>query len=125
MQIQFSLDSNLCPYMIRSYQPGTIKINDQQHHHSLILTDNKLISSWPPQSFTELKQQHLQQLLQLEPQIVIIGTGKQQHFLGQDLMQLFLAKNIGLEVMNTLSACRTYNVLMSEGRSALAALLIN
>jgi uncharacterized protein len=59
----------------------------------------------------------------LKPEIVLIGTGSKQIFLPPELMMFFYSRNTGFEVMTTDAACRTFNVLASEGRKVVAALL--
>ena len=122
--MQFNLDSESGKYQITSYKPGQVIINKQIYTRSIIVTAEQLMSDWPPQSFTDLTVEHLRVLLNLAPQIVILGTGENQYFLAQELILLFLQQGIGIEVMNTDAACRTYNVLMSEGRNVIAALLL-
>jgi uncharacterized protein len=91
---------------------------------SFIVAPDRLVEDWPPQRFDELTGEHLQAALALEPEILIIGTGSQQHFLPGELMAALSRGGIGVEVMDTAAACRTYNVLLSEDRKVVAALLM-
>jgi uncharacterized protein len=109
---------------IRAYDEGYIRINDQTIRRSLIVTPEKLITDWPPQSFTDLQADHLEQLLALDPEIVLLGTGARQHFPNPRLSSPLLSWGVGLEVMDTAAACRTYNFIMAEGRRVAAALLL-
>lgn len=122
--MQITLDPNIGAFTIRSYQPGKILVNSRVIQRSIILTPDELIETWPPQNFTELTKNHLETLLSNKPEIVILGTGAIQHFLSPELTDLFYHNKIGLEVMATDAACRTYNVLISEGRKVTAGLLI-
>lgn len=122
--MQFNLDNNQGKYQISSYQTGEITINKEVYIKSIIITQEQLITDWPPQQFTELTEDHLTTIINLNPQIVVLGTGEKHHFLAQHLMLPFLQRGIGIEVMNTNAACRTYNVLLSEGRNIIAALLL-
>lgn len=122
--MQFNLDDNFGKYQINSYQPGQVVVNKQIYTHSIIITPEQLITDWSPQIITEITLDDLKIILELSPQIVIIGTGEQQHFLDVTLSLLFLERGIGIEVMNTDAACRTYNVLMSEGRNVVAGLIL-
>ncbi|MFO1429619.1 MAG: Mth938-like domain-containing protein [Candidatus Competibacteraceae bacterium] len=108
---------------IRAYDEGYIRINDQTIRRSLIVTPEKLITDWPPQSFSDLQVNHLEPLLALDLEIVLLGTGARQHFPHPRLSHLLLSRGVGLEVMDTAAACRTYNFIMAEGRRVAAALL--
>jgi uncharacterized protein len=122
--MQFNLDNNIGKYQINAYQPGQVIINKQTYTNSIIITPEQIITNWAPQSFAEITADNLKIILDMVPQVVIIGTGEQQHFLGQELLLPFLQQGIGIEIMNTDAACRTYNVLMSEGRNVVAALVL-
>jgi uncharacterized protein len=118
-----SRDINHGQFEIRSYAPGAIKINDITYDHSVILTQNSLIV-WSPATLQEVTAQELEPILKLEPTIVLLGTGVQATFVGDPLLRSLYENQIGVEVMTTDAACRTFNVLMSEGRNVVAALLI-
>jgi len=100
-----------------------IKVADEWYAKPLILAPNKLIPDWPVNTLADLDDSRLEPVFELEPDILLIGTGQQQHFLPAELMMSFYQRNIGAEVMNTAAACRTYNVLASEERRVVAALL--
>lgn len=122
--MQITLDPNQGAFTIRSYKPGEILINDQAIQRSVILTPDELIETWEPQNFAELTKIHLENLWFNQPEIVILGTGDAQHFLSPEMTNPFYQRKIGLEIMSTDAACRTYNVLISEGRKVTAGLLI-
>ncbi len=109
---------------IRAYAPGRISINDRLLSASFILTPTTLIEDWPPQRFEDLTLEHLQMALDLEPEILLIGTGSVLRFPEARIMAEIQQRGIGLEVLDTAAACRTYNVLVSENRSVVAALLM-
>jgi uncharacterized protein len=109
--------------VIRSYGPGQVKIRDGLYHASLIVTPTKIISDWPPQSFSDLDASHFEALVALEPELVVLGTGKYLRFPAPAVTRALIDANVGLEVMDTGAACRTYNILMSEGRKVVVALL--
>lgn len=121
--MELSLDFSQGKYQIRSYEPGRLVINTETYTQSIIVSLNDL-SLWPPNSFAELQPNHLEAILVLQPQIVLLGTGEKQIFPPPELLAVFADKNIGVEVMNTAAACRTFNVLVSEGRNVAAGLLI-
>lgn len=122
--MELNLDTGEGQYHIRGYGDGFIQINDEKVDHSIIITANKLINPWPPQSLTELNATHFLLLFDLNPEIVLLGTGRHLAFPNPALLADFYEKKIGIEVMNTAAACRTYAVLMAEGRKVAAALLI-
>lgn len=116
-------DHNAGDFEIHSYEPGKIKINDDVYHESILLGAH-LLQCWQPQHFDQMNVNDLESILQLEPQVVLLGTGELLHFPGNNMLNIFREKHIGVEVMSTSAACRTFNVLMSEGRNVIAALLI-
>ena len=109
---------------IRAYQPGRITVNETSLTHSFIVASDQLVTDWPPQRFEDLTAEHLKMALALDPEILIIGTGDKQHFLSGELMGALNRGTMGVEMMDTAAACRTYNVLLSEGRKVVAAILV-
>jgi uncharacterized protein len=122
--MELNLDIGEGLYSIRGYDTGFIQINNDKIDHSIIVTPNKLINPWPPRSLAELKTGHFLLLFALHPAIVLLGTGSHFAFPEPALLADFYNNNIGIEVMSTPAACRTYAVLMAEGRNVAAALLI-
>ncbi|MES2142660.1 MAG: Mth938-like domain-containing protein [Pseudomonadota bacterium] len=122
--MELNLDTGEGQYHIRAYDVGFIQVNDEKIDHSLIVTPNKLINPWAPQSLAELDAAHFLPLFDLEPTIVLLGTGPHFSFPIPALLTDFYTKKIGIEVMTTAAACRTYMVLMAEGRKVAAALLM-
>ena len=110
--------------VIRAYAPGRINVSDVMLTKSFILAPDRVLEDWPPQRFEDLKAAHLEAALALEPEILIIGTGATQRFLPGNLLAELSIKGIGVEVMDTAAACRTYNILLSEDRKVVAALLM-
>ncbi|MBI4005804.1 MAG: Mth938-like domain-containing protein [Gammaproteobacteria bacterium] len=111
-------------YRIDSYKKGLISINGIKYSSSLIITPAQLIPDWPPQRFTDLATQHIEQITALAPEIIIIGTGNKICFLPPELVSLIGNLNIGVEVMDTGAACRCYNLLIGEGREVAAGLIV-
>lgn len=122
--MRFSLASDNIKNNIRAYAQGAVTVNDEFIYCSVIVTPEQLIKDWPPQCFAELEAPHFVQLQILKPEIVILGTGARQQFPHPRLTHILLSQGIGLEVMDTAAACRTYNIIMSEGRQVAAALLM-
>lgn len=122
--MELHLDTGEGFYQIRAYGKGFIQVNEEKIQHSIIVTPEKLID-WPPRSIAELKDTHLLSILALQPSIVLLGTGEKLHFPDPALLHGFYSKKIGIEIMNNAAACRTYSVLMAEGRNVAVALLID
>lgn len=120
----FELDENRAFYQIRAYKPGVIKVNDKIFTKSLIITPTQLIENWDPQSVNELSFTALSPVIKLKPDILLIGTGNTQVFLPLDTYGELINHGMGVEVMNTSAACRTFNALSSENRNVVAALII-
>jgi uncharacterized protein len=122
MHIQLETGGNA--NLIRTYGPGQIVVNDQQYRTSLIVLPERIVTDWPPQSFQELAPEHMQALATLDREIILIGTGRRLRFPSAELLAPMAQAGIGWEIMDTGAACRTYNVLVNEGRKVVAALLM-
>jgi uncharacterized protein len=119
----FALDDHSAAYHIRGYQPGLIQINEMQFSCSLMLTPEQLIQEFSPQHAKELSAESLAPLHALKLDIVLIGTGGTLVFLPPEIYGNLINLGIGVEVMNTAAACRTFNALASEGRRVAAVLI--
>lgn len=122
MQIRLDMPSG--HNVIRAYARGQVTVNQQIFRASLLVTPQRVVADWPPQSFGALEPAHFEPVAALEPEIVLLGTGARLRFPPAGLIQPLARAGIGFEVMDTGAACRTYNVLMAEGRRVVAALLI-
>ncbi len=109
---------------ITGYGIGYIEVNKTAYPHALIVQPDGDVMSWAVEDQAELSVEHFAKLAALKPELVIIGTGKQQLFLKPNLLQPLIQAKIGFEMMDSQAACRTYNILMSEGRKVLAAILL-
>lgn len=118
------LDENRAIYQIRSFKPGCIRINDKILYQSVIVAPNQLIENWQPQLFTELTADTLAVILTLQPNVLLIGTGTTLEYLPAEVYGNLINHGIGVEVMDTGAACRTYNALSAENRNVVAALII-
>ena len=110
-------------YQIRSVSNQGIQINDRLYTGSLIVSVDTLIDNWAARNAEELDQELLKPAIELKPDLLLIGTGGTHVFLSQKLTWQLISAGIGVEVMTTAAACRTYNIVMLEGRNAVAALL--
>ena len=125
MIMQLSPEKNTAAYQIKRFSPNSIQINEQSFYTSLIVTANRLIADWEPTQATEISLTSLDPIMNLKPAILLIGTGENQAQLPQDITGALLEQGIGLEVMDTAAACRTFNILTAEERNVAAALIIN
>jgi uncharacterized protein len=111
-------------FLVRSYAPGEVRVGDAVLHRSCLISAEQLIDDWRPQTLDELSEADLAAVFALQPEIVVLGSGTRQRFADPRLLAAILARGIGCEVMDTGAACRTYNVLVSESRRAVAALFL-
>lgn len=99
-------------------------VNSQRFEKSLIVLPDQLIPDWDPRTVDALSEAHFAQLATLNVEIILLGTGRTLRFPAQRLMLPLVQAHIGCEVMDSFAAARTYNILMGEGRSVAAALLL-
>jgi uncharacterized protein len=111
-------------YLITGYGAGYIEINKQHYSQNLIVMADKLVLDWQTTDFASLAEAHFAQIVALNPEVVLLGTGEKHQFLHPRIYQALTSYGIPLECMTTAAAGRTYNFLMSEGRNVAAALLI-
>lgn len=110
--------------LVRSYANGELTVGGAVLHASCLISADALITDWRPQTMAELTLGDLQPVIALQPELVVIGSGNRQRFPSTQLMAALLERGIGCEVMDTSAACRTYNVLVSENRRVVAALML-
>lgn len=110
--------------LFTGYGPGYVAINNMRHEKHIVVTADS-VTEWNVSGFETLGAAHFESLLALKPEIVILGTGATLRFPRPELARLATAAGIGLEVMDSKAACRTYNILIAEGRKVLAAILVD
>lgn len=120
----FTLDENHAQFQVRAYSSDGIQINETIYTQSLIISPTRLIEHWPPQSLRDLRAEHLSCIIELSPAILLIGTGETLEFPQLDVYGTLINEGIGIEIMNTGAACRTYNALTAENRNVAAALIL-
>lgn len=108
-----------------AYGEGYVSINNQRHEDNMIVLPTELRSGWTAARPDSLTAADMEQLLGLGTEIVLLGTGSRLRFPPGPLLRPFAAAGIGLEVMDLQAACRTYNILVTEGRKVAAALLFD
>jgi uncharacterized protein len=110
-------------YLITGYSADFVEINKQRYSQNLIVMADKLILDWPATDFASLTEANFAQIIDLKPEVVLLGTGQKHQFLHPRIIQNLTKNGIPLECMTTAAACRTYNILMSEGRNVAAMLI--
>jgi uncharacterized protein len=110
--------------LFTGYGEGYVAVNHTRYAHSVVVTPQGEVAAWSPQGFETLTAAHVEALLALGCDIVILGTGATHRFPSPDVLRPLAAAGVGLEVMDTRAACRTYNILMAEGRQVVAAVLV-
>lgn len=107
------------------YGEGYVSVNGTRYHTNLIVLPQRLIPEWTAAGFANLKMSDFERLASLEHEIILLGTGNALRFPPPELTQPLIRAGKGLEVMDVQAACRTYNLLISEGRQAIAALIFS
>jgi uncharacterized protein len=121
-ELKLHADTPTALNTVTAYGPGFIEINKQRHVSAVLLTPER-VEPWTVASFEALREGDFERLRALEPEVALLGTGSRQRFPHPRLSRALNEARIGLEVMTTAAACRTYNILMAEGRKVAAALL--
>ena len=122
--MKFQRESSEGRNTVTAYGPGWVEVNRARHTESLVVSGDRVITAWPAQSVEALGADHLAAILELKPEIVLLGTGERLQFPGPALLSPLYKAGIGVEVMDTPAACRTYNILLGEGRNVIAALIV-
>jgi uncharacterized protein len=110
--------------LVEAYGDGRVRINGRDYARSIAVSAGQLKLDWGPDDAADLGVAHLEAVLGETTQVLILGTGKRQRFPDPAVQFALLERGIGVEVMDTGAACRTYNILASEGRAVVAALMI-
>jgi uncharacterized protein len=122
--MKFNLDAPAAINVVRGYGPGTIRIGERTFSRSLIVTATRIIEDWRPLGIPDLHVTDLDPLLELRPEVLLIGSGTRQVFPDRATLAALYSAGLGFEIMDTGAACRTYNVLVAEGREVAAALIV-
>jgi uncharacterized protein len=110
--------------LITAYGDGFVEVNKQRFNQHLIVMPDKLILDWSAKDFASLNELDFVALMNLNPEVVLLGTGSKHQFAHPKLTAALTKNGIAVECMTTHAACRTFNILMSEGRNVAAALLL-
>lgn len=110
---------------IKAYDADSIQLASQRITTNCLIAPDQVISDWGARDISQLTDANIEPILKLEPEIVILSSNSPNQFPSQMVSAAFLSRGIGLEVMQLGAACRTFNVLLSEDRRVVAALLLN
>ncbi len=122
MKIDF--DQHSGSLSIAAYGPGWIRVRDTRVEAACVVTPADIHTDLLPSVFEELDVSHLDKLVALRPEIILIGSGSRQRFVDHALAARFAAAGIAVESMDTGAACRLFNILVSEDRAVIAALFM-
>ncbi|MEJ6005377.1 Mth938-like domain-containing protein [Paucibacter sp. AS339] len=122
--MKFQLDEPQGGNAISRHDGSRVWVNGEVHQSSLLVPWRGEVQAWALTRFDDLTESHFAQILAMQPELVIFGSGSRIRFAKPALYQQLIQARIGMETMDLAAACRTYNVLASEGRAVLAALLI-
>ena len=109
---------------VTAYDDDGVEFNLIRYEHSLIVLPETAPTKWDVRNFEELTASHFEQVAATTPDVVILGTGKKQKFIHPKLIAALSAQHKGVECMDNQAACRTYNILMTEGRKVALALIL-
>ncbi len=109
---------------ITAYEADAIEINAKWVRHSFYVMPEQAPQPWQVNQFEQLSAQDFAAILALRPDVVILGTGTRQRFIHPKLVTSLTEQRIGVESMDNQAACRTYNILMAEGRRVVLALIL-
>ncbi len=110
--------------LFTGYGEGYVEVNGKRHSSSLVVSGDRVVADWPLASFDEVTADHLAAILELQPEILLLGTGRAFAFPDRARLRPLYDAKLGVEVMDTPAACRTYNILLGEGRNVVAALIV-
>jgi len=108
---------------IARHGPGGVVVNGVEHTESVMVPWNGAVEAWKAPDFESLGVEHFARIAALAPELVVFGSGPRLRFPAPALLRPLIEARIGVETMDTAAACRTYNVLLAEGRSVVAALI--
>lgn len=109
---------------LTAHGPGWVAVNNERVESSVVVGSRGERFEWDAGEFGQLGAEHFAQLAALGAELIIFGSGQRIRFPQPAWLQPLMAQRIGVETMDTPAACRTYNILASEGRHVVAALLI-
>ncbi len=122
--MRFARDSLEGQNAFTGYGEGYVEVNHTRHETSLVVSGERIVTDWPATSVEALVADHFAAIVELGPEIVLLGTGAAFRFPEPATLAPLYKAGIGVEVMDTPAACRTFNILLGEGRKVVAALVV-
>lgn len=122
--MDLSLDRPEGYLFVRRVGPRSITVVDREFGSSFLLSPEQLVENWPVAAAAELDAGHVESILALKPEVVLLGTGERQVFPPQAFLAGLLRKGVGVEVMDNAAAARTYDLLAGESRRVVAAFIL-
>jgi len=122
--MKFAEDNQDEGYVITAYDSTNIVINGKSFTRSLIIAGDQMNDSWGVDSISTLTNDHVDTILSFNPELILIGTGSKLTFPAVEAYAPIISAGIGVDFMDTGAACRTYNILMGEGRGVVAGLIL-
>ena len=122
--MKFQPDSAAGVNLVTRHEPGRLWVGATLYTHSVLVPWEGEVLPWPAATPEALTETHFEQIAALRPDVVIFGSGERLRFVSPALLRPLMALRIGIETMDTAAACRTYNLLVSEQRRVVAALLL-
>lgn len=123
MAMKFQREA-MSEFAITAYAAGSVSVAGIEHRNSICVAHASAATAWPVATFADITSDAIAHATRLQAEIVIIGTGKTFRFPTPTTMRPLIEAKMGYEVMDTAAACRTYNVLLGEGRQVAALLLV-
>lgn len=123
--MKMSLENNPDLNLITGYGSDHLMINKVRHDGNLMLNATRVIPGWAPNGFDGLTSDDFAAVLELKPDVVIVGTGARLRFPQHALLRPLIEAGVGFEIMDLSAACRTYNVLATEGRAVAVAVMFD
>ena len=124
LRMKFQPDQLPGVNVISRHEPGVVWVNAQVHSSSVLVPWRGNVLPWTLTRFDALAGEHLDPVLDLEPEVVLLGSGLRLRFARPAALRSMIERGVGFEAMDTAAACRTFNVLATEGRRVVAALLL-
>jgi uncharacterized protein len=110
--------------IVNAHTADSVSVNGEVHRGSILVPPTGAVLPWDAASVSELTEAHFERIAQSKPELVVFGSGGKLRFPPPALLRPLMAARIGIETMDTAAACRTYNILVGEGRQVMAALIV-
>ncbi len=107
------------------YGDAYVRVGVIEYRENVVVTPDRILTAWCPGGFEALTDADFEAVAALQPEIVLLGTGARQRFPSPRLSRALIEARIGLDVMDTQAACRTFNILAAEERKVAVAILLD